>query len=171
MNYFFFRYFCRNKFRFYLFSGHFPIALTSGQGSMPGPGHGRGLFRPWVCNGSDNALNLLAEAAEIRGGESILRTNVGNSVFSGSCADNNQPHQPVNPKLMDIGNDPNLQSDDVHMADSSDLHHLFSNLDDFDLGLSAFEIEAEMLEIQNFDLNLEAPHSLYPDFPDPEDSP
>lgn len=122
---------------------------------MRDSGHGRGFFRPWVRNGSDNALNLLAEAAEIRSGDSVLRPNVGNFALSGGCAQNSQTHQPFNPRLMDIGTDPNLHSDDVHMADQDDLHHAFSSLEGFDLESAIAGVENDTLGIDDIMFNFE----------------
>lgn len=155
----------------FVFVDYSPIASTSGQALLRDSGHGRGFFRPWVCNGSDNALNLLAEAAEIRSGESVLRPNVGKFALSGGCADNSQTHQPINPKLMDIGTDPNFHSDDVHMAGQDDLHHTFSSLEGFDLESAIAGFEDDMLGIDDIMFNFDTFNAPHPDFLGSEDFP
>lgn len=136
---------------------------------MPEPSNGRGLFRPWLDNGTGNALNLLAKAAEIKGGESILRTNVNGEFSGGSSEDVPTLHQLAIPQLMDIGNDPNFQLEDALMADSGDFHPDISIPNDLIMDNSTIGVENEMLEMENFCLNFEIPHVMFPELLDSED--
>lgn len=128
---------------------------------MSGPSRDHGFFRPWISNEAGNALNLLAEVADTRGSENILRTNVGNA-SGGHIINPGVLGQPAVLQLMDVGDDPNFQSDAV-MADSRDFHHVFSGLEDLDLENPLTGVANELLEMDNLMLSLEPSHVRYPD--------
>lgn len=156
---------------------------------MPGLNHGPGHYGTWVDNNAGGALNLLAEASEIRGGENISRLNRDNAPsVSGRFGNFQIMQQLAAPRLMDVGNDPNLngdqivhqpanpqpidigndQSNDSRMAGSDDFQQVFPGLDGLNLNNP---FSGVVNEVDDFMISFNSNYDPYPDILDLENFP